>query len=142
MLSKKKVGECTYLLNYLMLNFNILKWLRLWKQMTEISAVHNCCCWRCCRFFPGWRNTNKFPLIFIGFPDSVGTKLCQKIRIQEQFKNQSEKVTFVSINQVAKKKFGTIQGIQRIQELTVMLMIKSVIIQYFHDLQNDDYIVQ
>ena len=72
----------------------------------------------------------------------MGTKLCQKIRIQEQFKNQSEKVTFVSINQVAKKKFGTIQGIQRIQELTVMLMIKSVIIQYFHDLQNDDYIVQ
>ena len=72
----------------------------------------------------------------------MGTKLCQKIRIQEQFKNQSEKVTFVSINQVAKKKFRTIQGIQRIQELTVMLMIRSVIIQYFHDLQNDDYIVQ
>ena len=95
----------TYLLNYLMFKFNVLKWFRLWKQMTQISAVHNCCCWDwgCCWFFHGWSNTNNFPLIFLGFPDSMGTKFCQKIRIQDQLKNQSEKVTFFKYISSTKK---------------------------------------
>ena len=33
----------------------------------------------------------------------MGTKFCQKIRFQEPFKKQSEKVTFSSIFQVPKK---------------------------------------
>ena len=100
MVSKKKVRERTYLI---ISCWNSTFWNGLLQQMTQISAVNNCCCWGCCWFFPGWSNTNNLPLIFLGFPDSLGTKFCQRIRIQEQFKDQSKKVTFFKYISCSKK---------------------------------------
>ena len=95
-----------------MLKFNILKWLKLWKQTIQISDVHNCCC-GCCwlmlllvfplRFSLSWKNKNHFSWIFSNFPDSVWTKFCQKLEFKNNLRINLTKWPFSSILQVPKK---------------------------------------
>ena len=99
--------------------FNILKWLRLQKQIIWISAVPNFYCGWCwllitsLSFFLKWRGKIKYSWDIPGFAEPVWTK---KFRIQEQLKISMKKWSFSSTFQVPKNS-RTTQRIQEIQEV-------------------------
>ena len=109
MLSKKKVGKDTSLLNHLMLKFNILKWLKLWKQMTQISAVYNCCCRGCwwlrlLSIFPWLKEHRWFSLnLFRFFLIQWGPDFVKKLEFKNNLRTNLKKWPFSSIFQAAKK---------------------------------------